>query len=251
MKGKFFQKPLELGLEVQGESWRQGDPIQGRLTVKNHGAESPAQDIQVHLAWGTLKKVHKKEDGAFEILSTLGFSSDTRIPAQGDATLDWKFQTEINCPITDSTDSLFLVYGSGEKLENLGQLQLKILPSQIVLDFLDVLNTEHRFVLKSHKFSKGWVESKFSPPSSKSFAMVDLLTIRTRFEGENLEVKYSFQVKKLESTAASMDTKKDKREHYQLVAPHQLRIPSGRVNFPEIEKLLREALDLVESKVVF
>jgi len=40
MKGTFFQKPLELELNIEGESWKQGDSVYGNLVVKNHGPDS-------------------------------------------------------------------------------------------------------------------------------------------------------------------------------------------------------------------
>ena len=51
MKGTFFQKPLELNLLVEGETWRQGDPITGSLTIKNHGStEFALSELRMQVA---------------------------------------------------------------------------------------------------------------------------------------------------------------------------------------------------------
>ena len=66
MRGAFFQKPLEFRLLVEGESWNQGDPIAGSLSVMNHGAEEiPHHEMAIFLACGELGKVRLKSPDAF------------------------------------------------------------------------------------------------------------------------------------------------------------------------------------------
>jgi hypothetical protein len=253
MKGTFFQKPLEFQLHIEGEGWQQGAQIQGRLEVRNHGVESlPSAGLRVHLAYGVLKKVRQKSADAFTVLASKTPSDISgMIPAQGSTGWDWSFQTDQNCPITDSAGSLFLLYGQGEALEQLGQLQLSFKHAPIVEEFLKTLETDFRFVRKSQKFAKGRVESKMSPPDSKAFSTVDELVLSSCFDGPVLELEYSFKIKKIEATAASFDLKKEKRELSQQFKPEDLRVPSGRVNYERIEKSIREALSLVESKIIY
>src|SRR6185437_9396529 len=110
VKGTFFQKPLEFRLSVDGETWRQGDPITGTLTVKNHSPEPlPTQEITVRLARATLRKVHQKLEGAFgTAVGSAAPPSDASTLAPGaEFNFPWKFVTDRNCPITDSVSSLF------------------------------------------------------------------------------------------------------------------------------------------------
>jgi hypothetical protein len=64
-------------------------------------------------------------------------------------------------------------------------------------------------------------------------------------------VHYSFQVKKLEATAASFEVSKLKKEQEQVFAPSDYRTPSGRPNHERIAAAIREALSAVESKITF
>lgn len=244
MKGVCFQKPFEFNLQVEGETWRQGDPIQGRLTVRNR-SDQPArlEGNAVSLGYGALKKVHGKKDGALEILDSVPFS-DQSVPAQGETSLPWKFTTDRNSPITDASASLFILYGSG------GVLQLRFDPDSVVQSFLDTLQVQFRFVKKSQKSNKaGCIVTKFDPPTAKGFSLVEQLAIATQFEGDTLHVGYSFDVKKLEATAASAEMKKSKKEFEQAFTPLDYRVTSGRFNHEQIEAAIREVMTQIESKI--
>jgi hypothetical protein len=247
MKGTLFQKPLEFNLHVEGESWKQGDPVRGSLLVKNHGTESVAlSEIRVHLAEGGLKKVRLKTPGAFEVLSSISGPEVGLLEPGKEATIPWSFLTDRNSSITDSFNSPFLVYGRGEALETLGQLQLFFHPYEIIQEFIKIIGTRFRFVVKSQRGVKRGVDIKLVPPAgSKAFSSLEHLVLSFRFEGETLELRYSFQVKKLEASAAAVDVKKQKSELEQSFTPEQYRVPSGRVNDELLESAIGEALKAI------
>lgn len=248
VKGMFFQKPLELTLHVEGETWKQGDPIQGLLTIKNHGSEAvPVSEVKVHLAYGTLKKVHQRAPNSFDILASADLQGVSTIEPNSEAELPWKFETDRNSPITDTTDSLFLVYGRGTELEKLGQLQLMVRPDQVIQDFLDTVITGFRFVVKTQKSNKAALDVKLAPPDSKAFSMLEYMVLGFKFDGDELRVKYTFNLKKMEATAASVDVKKLKKSTQQSFRPDQYRIPSGRFNHEHVETSVREALNEIGS----
>ena len=246
MKGTFFSKPLEFQILIEGESWRQGDAVSGTLTVKNHGAEPiTTQGVEVKFAYGKLKKVREKQSDAFEVLKTVGFDKNQTISQASSAVMNWRFETDRNAKVTDTLSSLFIVYGIGSECEKLGQLQLKFEPSALVQEFLKILQIRLRFVQKSMRATKGGVEVKLAPPDGKAFSNLELLAIHFQFEGENLEVNYKFEVKKLEATAVSMTMKKEKQECSQVFTQAQYLTPSGRFNDEALEQSIREALALV------
>ena len=252
MKGTFFQKPLEFRLQVDGESWNQGNAISGTLVAKNHGNESvPMDHVRVALAHGLLRHVHAKDPDAFEILNTTSGQAGDKLEAQKEFTLPWKFQTERNTPITDNLSSLFLVYGKGEATEQLGQLQLKMIPDPVIEEFIQIFIISYRFVVKSRKHSKGTVEVKLAPPDAKAFASLEQLIVKFHFEGETVHLAYSFGVKKVEATAASVDMKKAKKEFEQEFKPLQYKTASGRFNHDAVEAEIRQVMAQVESKVLF
>jgi hypothetical protein len=252
VKGKSFQKPFELSLLVEGESWRQGDSIQGTLAIKNHSSEMVSLDeIQVQLVLGDLKKVKQKSEGAFKSLGYPPVLAQGQLEPQQEVTFPWKFETDRNCPITDNSGSLFLLYGpgTGESFEKVGHLQLIVSPFAVIEDFMKDLETHFRFIRKSQKSGKKSVEVKYLPPDSRAFASLDHLVLLFSFESEKLDVKYVFQVKKVEASAATIELKKQKREVSQSFTPDQYFLPSGRFNHERIEESIREALSSVESKV--
>ena len=144
-----------------------------------------------------------------------------------------------------------MVYGRGEELEKLGQLQLTVRPDQVIQDFLDTVITGFRFVIKTQKSNKAGLDVKMAPPDSKAFSSLEYLVMGFKFAGDELMVKYTFNLKKMEATAASVDVKKLKKSVQQSFRPDQYRIPSGRFNHEHVESSVREALSQVESKVLF
>ena len=267
MKGTVFQRPLEFNLQVEGETWAQGDVIKGVLVVKNHGNE-PASlaDVRVRLALGKLSKVRQKVSDAFKIVSTAAivrqgaeapvdrtFIMDPNGVVQpgGEASFEWKFQTDRNCPITDNLSSLFLVYGRGEATDVLGALQLAVQPHSLIRMYLDALNIEFRFIPKGQKASKGRVEAKFDPPSSQNYASLESAVLFFRFEGENLVIDYVFNVKKIEANAASFEVQKKAKELTHTITPRQYLNSSGQVDHGCLEESIKDALSTVAAKILF
>lgn len=252
MKGTFFQKPLEFRLQVDGESWNQGDKISGLLTAKNHGTESVAVDeFRVALAHGELKKVRVKSPEAFKIRSAISGPEGAKLEQQKEFSLPWSFETDRNSPITDSLSSPFLIYGRGDSADKLGQIQLVVNPDPVIQEIIQVLVVAFRFVVKARKFVKGSVEVKLSPPDAKGFVALEQLVLLFRYEENTLHLSYTFGVKKIEATASSFDLKKDKKVFEQSFDPTQYRTPSGRFNHEFIEISVREIISQVESKVLF
>ncbi|MBI3544422.1 MAG: hypothetical protein HY075_14215 [Deltaproteobacteria bacterium] len=252
MKGTIFQRPLEFRVEINGESWHQGDTVSGTLTVRNHGNETAnLADVRVYLAHAALAKVHKKDPAAYKMIGNVAFDAAATVPAAGEATLDWSFATDRNCPITDGRASLFLVYGKGDAQPLLGQLELPIHPYPLIGEFLKAFQIQNRFVLKAQRASKGRVELKLNPPDSKAFSTLDHVLVSFKFDGDALEVDYYFEVKNLETENASIDIKKKARELSQRFEKTQYTTSSGRVNHAHIEAAIKEALGAVEGKLMF
>jgi hypothetical protein len=243
MKGTFFQKPLEFNVKIEGESWRQGDGVAVTVSVKNHGSEAlDLSSIGAYLAFGGLKKVRERSPKAFEVLAKSTPLSGSLAP-QKEFTFSHLFSTDRNCPITDNSKSLFLVYGQGSELEKLGMLQLAFHPFPLIEEFLNVFQTSFRFVRKAQCSVKKGVEIKLGPPTSKVFAALEGLVLIFRFDGENLEIHYTFNTKALEATAASVDMKKKKTQFSRVYTPDIYLRPSGRFDHERIEPAIREDLE--------
>jgi hypothetical protein len=252
MKGSSFHKPLEFKITVEGEKWRQEDSVKGSLTVINQGSEPVNLDkTSVVLARGDFKKVRAKSDAAFKVLDAKAAETGTELKPGSEHSFSWEFKTERNCPITDNTSSLFIVYGQGEAHEKSGQLQLNVLPAEIIDEFIDVFVVNHRFVRKAHKYGKEGVDVKMAPPTARGFSSLEQLLLSFKFEEDQLRVRYTFSLKKIEAKAASVDVSKLKKEVEQLFTPKLIKLSNGHINFEAVDPSIKEALDLVESKVSF
>lgn len=246
MKGTVFQKPYEFNIVTQGESWRQGAPISGTLTIKNHGSEPlKLSDVGVHLASGTVKKVHARDPKAFDLLETrLASEDESKTLAGGQSTtVEWSFPTDRNAVITYTTEAPYLVYGLGKETEKMGNLQLAVHPTVEIEEFLKTLQVGFRFVLKILKTnSKGQVEAKLAPPDGKGFSAIEFLFVGLKYSGDDLEIDFNFHTKKVEATASTLAVAKGKRTHSVVLGKSDYLVPSGRINFDKFEAVIQEAL---------
>lgn len=251
MKGTVFQKPFEFRLQIGGESWNQGDALDGSLSIKNHGTTG-VNDFspQLHIAQANLKKAHQKKPGAFDIVGTVELDPQISLGVGEEKTLSWKFTTDRNCTVTDHLQSLFVLYGTG-KPETMGALQLQIQPYSLLQDFIRAIEIQHRFVTKSKKTVKGWLEVKMEPPASKAFMLLEQLVLKLKMENDDLEAHYKFEVKKIQATPGSVDTSKTVKEVSQSFTPREYRLESGRIHLEKLETAIGEALSEVQSKIVF
>jgi hypothetical protein len=176
------------------------------------------------------------------MVATAPLTEPAKLDPRGEASLDWSFTLDRNCPITDNISSLFLLYGQGEATEKLGQLELTVQPFSLIQEFLKTFQIQYRFVLKGQRTSKDAIEAKLAPPDSQAFATLDNIAVSFRFEGEILHVGYKFNVKKIEATAASVEVGKKQKALNQELGPELYKTSSGRVNHDKLEAAIKEAL---------
>lgn len=240
MKGFSFQKGVEYRIETIGEKWQQGDPIEGKLSAKS--ASGAVNAAQVVLAHGTLKKVHAKSPDAFDIIA-----QEKLTLSSGEA--NWKFPTTKNSPITDVSGSLFLLYGpEGAEVSTLGQLQLNVVPAEVIAKFLDVFQIHFRFVLKFTKTEKNGVQAKLVPPEgNKQFSFLEHLILRFSFSDDDLSITYEFNVLTFDATVNSLTQIKKKKKREVAFTPAQYKTPSGRWNDDLFEKEIAAALDELDK----
>lgn len=179
MRGLSFQNGIEYKVNIEGESWAQGDSISIRLESKTPSS------LTLILAEGVDKKVKLKSADAFTILEK--FSSDT-------SPLDQVIQLPLNSPISDKSGSLYVLYGKGdESPEKLGQLRLNIIPHLHLRDLIEVMTSHFRFAQKTTSATKkNEVEVKLDPPGSKEWTSLELLTLKLLVTEETIEAHFQF-----------------------------------------------------------
>jgi len=253
MKGSFFQKPLEFKLFINGESWNQGDSITGTLAVKNHGSEEVSlSDIQLHFAYGLYKHVKAKSADAFKILDSAPIGQSQTIGAgQFGEELKWKIQLKKDCTITDKTGSIYVLYGCGLKdckdALAMGQLQITVLPNPLFLEYVEVFNLNFNFIEKFKKAKADFVEVKLAPPSGKTHASIEHLMLHFRMNEEVLEVKYTFNVKKIDASTSTMKLKKEKKSYQQSFAPEEYLQSNKKLNRDFIAKSITDIIEQLKS----
>lgn len=198
MKGMSFQNGVEFRVSINGESWSQGDTIQGRMESK------PLAPGMIYLAEGVDKKVKAKTPDAFIVLQEYELTQ---------APFDWKFQLPVDTRISDKSGALYILYGHGENIEKLGQLRLNILPHSHLKDLFDLLTAHFRFAFKSISAGKkGTIEVKFDPPSAKDWAMLEQLVLVCKTTEKEIDCKFQFHRNEVDATKGGLASKSVKRE---------------------------------------
>ena len=239
MRGVFLQQQLEFRLNVDGDSFKQGDTLPCTLTIHNH--TDTAQDIsnlKLALAHGDIKKVRSKVADAFSILEEAKLGADNEITAGEELQFSWSCTLDKNATVTDKTQSLYLLFGNSQNINTLGQLLITIQPHPVIESIITTLSSTFQFVTKSYKSSKSGLAIKIAPSSATRFAMLDLLTLTVKFENETLQLKYLFDLKKFEATALSLAVGKNKITVHQTLENY---IQDGYINHSYIESKIEEA----------
>lgn len=248
MKGTFFSKPLEWNIETSGESWQQGDTLKGTLKVKNHGAEKlKLSDMGVALAYADIKKVHSRADGALKPEATSLFSAGEINPGET-AELEFSFPISPNGGVTDKKASYYLGFGKNFSESN---LQVKVEPKALFSKIVGLLDTFHRFKQKEIKGTKKGVEFKLIPPTSRDMANIESLLLTFSMEGENLHMKFDFQVKKLDHSSVTTKINKEYVSVDKVLTQKEYSLGRDMINQDQLLKNVEAVLSEVKMKAVF
>ena len=248
MKGTSFNKPLEWNIETNGESWHQGDTLKGIVRVKNHGAEAVSlENAGVGLSFAEIKKVQTRTEGALKTECSHTFPVK-ELPAGAETSLDFNFNFSPNGPVTDKKSSYYLCYGRNF---NESQLQLKVVPKDLYLKIVSLLDTFQRFKLKEFKTSKKGVEFKLSPPTARDTANIDVLLLTFFMENEKLTMKFDFQVKRLDTSQVTTKINKETVSLEKTLLPKDYSLGRDMLNQDQLLKNIEQVLSEVKLKSIF
>ena len=133
-------------------------------------------------------------------------SGSAKVTLEGEEKeLEWSFQLEEDCPISDKTGSYYILYGKKDEVWNSGQLQILVEPRPILDSFLEIFVNFYRFKVKEKKNKNGFIEVKLLPPNAKEFLSMDNLLCQMRIRETLLEIKYIFNVKKWPMVAKALN----------------------------------------------
>ncbi len=248
MKGTFFSKPLEWNIETEKESWTQGEIVKGVLRLKNHGTESvDIQHMGVGLAYADIKKVHARTDGAMKF-DVKALFSDPSIHAGETKELSFSLNLPANCPVTDKKASYYLSYGKN-LIES--HLMMKIEPNALFGKVIGLMDTFQRFKLKEFKANKNGVEYKLLPPTSRDMANLEALNLILSKNGDNLQMDYDFQVRKLDTAGVTTKVNKESVKVQKTLTPKEFSLGKDMINQDSLLKSIESVLGEVKLKSVF
>ena len=252
MRSTFFKQPLEHQIEVEGETWEQGEVIKGKLRVRNMSGGTVSVDaVQIVLAHGLLKAIKEKADVGWEVQEKLEMAKNISLAPGGEQTHEWSFSLPTDCPITDKQGGLFLLFGSEEVLSKGGRINLQIKLHPILQNFLQTFTTQFRFLEKYQKRKAEWTEVKLIPPDSREFPNLDYVNCFLRIHNEQLDAHYRFKVSGLGRSGQQMTITKKFREHEQRMSKEDYLQPGGFPNRACFRENIDQALNIARPEVIF
>lgn len=249
MKGIFFEKPYEFNIEIEGESWSQGDKVKGNLVVRNHGSDQlDLSDLGVTLALTDIKKFKALNPKGIAVLESFTFEPGKTLSPEGRENLEFEFQLTEDCNITEKASSLYVNCGNIKDPFVGGHLQLNVKPMKAINDFLEIFENFFKFKVKTIKNKKGFIDVKLSAPDSKDFGAVEQLNLFMNMDGDQLNLKYLFKVKTLAYDGGNVTTKTEIKEFNQELAKRQYSSFGDSPNQDGIIEALSSIMEEIKSK---
>ncbi len=248
MRGLFLQNSTEVRLDVQGDSFEQGQAVPCTLTLTNRGSQAVTLAAPtLRLALGDAKLVKAKDPAAFLAISSAELARGLELlPGRAEA-LSHSFQLDINAPISEKAKSPFLLYGESNEVSSLGQLPLTVVPHKHLRAIFDTFTTVFGFVTKGESSKNGWTSVKLKPPESRAMSFVDEVNLSARFNDDELQLSFLFSVKKLDASQATVGVRKAKTEVSQRWPRANLLFGGDFVRQEFVEEKIRDALAEVSS----
>lgn len=243
MKAQFFNKPLNLVLNVEGDVWEQGALVTGDLSITNTSSETiDLIKLGVHLCYCQSKKLKAKDPSGIKLIQSTQMQP-------GQDQLNFNFVLDANCPITDSAGSLQLLTGNIEEPLSCGMMELKVIPLKVVSSFIEVFELFFRFKFKNLKNKKEFIETQVSPPATKEWAKIQKMSLQMKMEEETLVVNCHINIKTI-SFDSSLSKTKDEKKEIVLKIPKEEHTLHGSVNQEGMKKHISTMLDQVKLKPI-
>lgn len=250
MRAMFVHQGSQYQLEVAGEEYIPGDTLTGTLKVKNHGASALAlSNVFVTLALGNVKKAKAKDEDAFEPIVTPDLQASGELSPGQEASFPFSVTLDINSPVTEKNQSLFFLFGSQEDSGAKSELRVTVLRHPHLRTIHEILESSFQCVFKGERSSDGWLLAKFSPSSSRRLSLVNEFTVKSRFDGEALDMEYVFNVKQFDTSATALNVKKGKNVVAQKLAPSDYLLPGGFLNHDSVSAKISEAISTVSTEL--
>ncbi len=252
MRSVYIQQPLEYQIDVEGESWNQGEVVKGQIRIRNMSSKTVAvKTSQIILAHGLKKAFKEGTMVPWEVLEKQVVAQDIALQAGSELTFGWNFNLSTDCPITDKQGGLYLLFGGDETLTEGGRLNLQINLHPILQNYLQTFTTQFRFLEKYQKRKSELTEVKLIPPDSREYPNMDYVLCFLRIHDEQLEAHYRFKMSGLGRTGEKMTVTKKNRELEQSIPQGKYLQPGGFPNRACFRENIDQALNIARPEVIF
>jgi len=252
MRSVYIQQPLEYQIDVEGESWNQGEVVKGQIRIRNMSSKTVAvKTSQIILAHGLKKAFKEGTMVPWEVLEKQIVAQDIALQAGSELTFGWNFNLSTDCPITDKQGGLYLLFGGDEALTEGGRLNLQINLHPILQNYLQTFTTQFRFLEKYQKRKSELTEVKLIPPDSREYPNMDYVLCFLRIHDEQLEAHYRFKMSGLGRTGEKMTVTKKNREIEQSIPQGKYLQPGGFPNRACFRENIDQALNIARPEVIF
>jgi hypothetical protein len=252
MRSVYIQQPLEYQIDVEGESWNQGEVVKGQIRIRNMSSKTVAvKTSQIILAHGLKKAFKEGTMVPWEVLEKQVVAQDIALQAGSELTFGWNFNLSTDCPITDKQGGLYLLFGGDEALTEGGRLNLQINLHPILQNYLQTFTTQFRFLEKHQKRKSELTEVKLIPPDSREYPNMDYVLCFLRIHDEQLEAHYRFKMSGLGRTGEKMTVTKKNREIEQSIPQGKYLQPGGFPNRACFRENIDQALNIARPEVIF
>jgi len=252
MRSVYFQQPLEHQIEVEGESWNQGEVVKGQIRIRNMSSKSVAvKTSQIILAHGLKKAFKEGTMVPWEGLEKQVVAQDIELQAGSELTFGGNFNLSTDCTRTDKQGGLYLLFGGDEALTEGGRLNLQINLHPILQNYLQTFTTQFCFLEKYQKRKSEWTEVKLIPPDSREYPNMDYVLCFLRIHDEQLEAHYRFKMSGLGLTGEKMTVTKKNRELEQSIPQGKYLQPGGFPNRACFRENIDQALNIARPEVIF
>jgi hypothetical protein len=252
MRSVYIQQPLEYQIDVEGESWNQGEVVKGQIRIRNMSSKTVAvKTSQIILAHGLKKAFKEGTMVPWEVLEKQVVAQDIALQAGSELTFGWNFNLSTDCPITDKQGGLYLLFGGDEALTEGGRLNLQINLHPILQNYLQTFTTQFRFLEKYQKRKSELTEVKLIPPDSREYPNMDYVLCFLRIHDEQLEAHYQFKMSGLGRTGEKMTVTKKNREIEQSIPQGKYLQPGGFPNRACFRENIDQALNIARPEVIF
>lgn len=233
MKCTFFRNPLEIILELSGEAWKQGDPIKGKLVVKNLANQVYLiNNMPLKLCFGTKSK--------FKILDEIMI--DGQLGSEAKKEFPFQFILPENSLITEKSSGFYIFYDDHHFAE------LKVFPHDTIINLITLFENLCRFKVKSLKNKKGYIEATFTIPSNKEYSALSSFKVLMILDRGNLDLIFQIKAKKVSFAEGEVKMEDKNFEFQKTFLPNEYMIYGSSFNQEKIFLSIKEIIDEVKIK---